>query len=366
MGSRSPAVVVGNLPPAEFRPEAGHLLVAVEGHEFRGGDAGGAGDPGVEGASQKKQATDDPGFLTHLEDGAQQNPQRMASHIIRFAAVMPEDHGLAVVAGAEGTVMQADLVGEGAGLPAFHPGGGDRDPINGPALHRHVTADFCEAFAAEQLAGSGDVLQLGVAVVVGVFGKIGVIVHEGGADDPEGRIGGQLAQQKPEVAGIEGDIRIEVADHVVGFPGQQGQTGIEGMGLGSELALLMDRALQQGDPWVVPGITGHDVIGAIGGAIADNDPADGTHGLGKDGLDGGFDEIGFIPRRGDQGEGQRRGRGRGNGRREDFRSGWGHRVGRRLGGQGRDGLATGGAIRGTRPGRPCYGRWSSPADGTSP
>jgi hypothetical protein len=64
------------------------------------------------------------------------------------------------------TVMEADFVSKGAGLPTFHAGGNDREMIYAAAVEGFVATDRLKTFSAKYLAGTGDMLDADEPVVV--------------------------------------------------------------------------------------------------------------------------------------------------------------------------------------------------------
>ena len=125
---------------------------------------------------------------------------------------MPVYHSFAVGTGAQGTVMEADFFGEGAGSPAFHSCSGHGYPVDGTSLDRNVSSDLIEALLAEELAGARDMFKLGVAVVIAVFQMRGRPRREFQRRRVDNRR--PVYPEKLQVVGF-GDVGIEVSDHVV-------------------------------------------------------------------------------------------------------------------------------------------------------
>jgi hypothetical protein len=93
----------------------------------------------------------------HVGQAAQHLPQRVAAHGPGPHAT-PEARGqAAALRGAHRSVVEADLIGEGAGLPAVHARGEAGDGVDAPARHGAVAADLLEAGTPEELARARDV-----------------------------------------------------------------------------------------------------------------------------------------------------------------------------------------------------------------
>src|SRR5438874_10405451 len=98
---------------------------------------------------------------------------------------------------------------ESTGLPAAHPRGSNRDPVNATALHFKIAADFLETLAAEELAGSGDMFHVGESEVV-TSGSL----YERRSSYTETPVGRHLGHQKLEIIRLECDIGVQVANDV--------------------------------------------------------------------------------------------------------------------------------------------------------
>jgi hypothetical protein len=295
--------------------EALHLFLPVKRHELGCDDAWHPldGRPGV--PPEEQEAGHEVGSLLQLSEGANENPEGVSSHVVGFASVVEVHHQRTVVSGAEFSVMKRVLFGIGASLPALHPGRGDGDPVDGATLDRDVASDLVEAGPAKQLAGPRDVIELGVLVGVGVSFEVAGILDKGSTGDAEFGVLHELAEKKLEVTAIERQIGVQIADHIVVEILDPGETGIERVGFGGELAVSLRsgtlRHAKQFDPWMDGRVLADNFIGAIRGTIADNDPAHGSVRLRDDGLDRAFDEVLLVARRGDQSEVETRPRLRG-------------------------------------------------------
>src|SRR5712691_5562272 len=161
-------------------------------------------------------------------------------------------------------MVKAGFFEKGPGLPALHPRGGDCDPIDCSAFNRDVAANLFKALPAKKLAGAGDVLELSETVGVSVAMLLAGIFDKGSAGNAEPRVSDKPGQKKLDVIGIEGDVGVEIADDVEGQPFQSRKAGVEGVGLGSELAIATFGHPQQFDPGMRGGVTLHNFIGAVG------------------------------------------------------------------------------------------------------
>src|ERR1700720_4073463 len=83
-----------------------------------------------------------------------------------LSAVPESGHQHPLLCGAHRTMVYGDLLGEGPGFPTFHPRGEHGNVIDASTLHRHIPAYRLEAFAAEQLAGPGYMLDVCIAIIV--------------------------------------------------------------------------------------------------------------------------------------------------------------------------------------------------------
>ena len=103
------------------------------------------------------------------------------------------------------------FAGKCAGLPAFHSRSDYRNAVDGSNLHRDVAANGLITFAPEYLACAGyvvDTCELVVETLSRVL-DIGCPYHS------QQRVNCELSKQECEVVRLEGDVRIQICDHVV-------------------------------------------------------------------------------------------------------------------------------------------------------
>ncbi len=147
-------------------------------------------------------------------------------------------------------MMKAHLFDEGARLPAFHAGRGDGNPINRATLDRDITAHCLETLAAEDLAGARDMAEVRAAVGVGVHVRSIPIFDKRGSRDPQARNIREAVEQKFEVVRFDRNVGIQIADQVELHVLEPFVACIEGVGLGSKLAITMLGHTQEFDPVV--------------------------------------------------------------------------------------------------------------------
>src|SRR5262245_10180558 len=94
------------------------------------------------------------GLRLHLKDSAQDMPQRVSTYVVVLFTMSKPCHQWVPVSGTHFPMVKARLLQERPRLPALHPGGCDRDPINTPASDWSITANFFKALAPEHLAGA--------------------------------------------------------------------------------------------------------------------------------------------------------------------------------------------------------------------
>src|SRR6185503_8193853 len=92
------------------------------------------------------------------------------------------------------------------------------NPIDRAPLDRHVSADRIEALAAEQLAGTGDVLNARESVI----GWPAERIHVRRSDQTEPGVLRQLLEQEGEVVLVKRDVGIQISNRVVLQRGESG------------------------------------------------------------------------------------------------------------------------------------------------
>src|SRR6185312_12364774 len=167
-------------------------------------------------------------------------------------------------------MMNAVLLSEGARLPAFHSGGDDGDMVDRAAADRHISTDVFKATPPKNLACAGNMLDTHKAVVVGFSCPLA----ERRPDQSKFRMSRELPQQKRKVVGIERDVRIEADNHVVTHCGYPLEPCIERSHLGGKVAPRARGQMNQLNPRILPGIARHDVISAVGRAVAYDHPSE--------------------------------------------------------------------------------------------
>src|SRR5439155_5411264 len=98
----------------------------------------------------------------------------MPAEVVIFLSIGERRRHDTAFRGAQVPVVKEPLLPERFCLPAFHPGGRYRHPIDSSSPVRNVTADFVPALPAEQLALAGNVLVSFEAVgfrIVALFPK---------------------------------------------------------------------------------------------------------------------------------------------------------------------------------------------------
>ena len=123
----------------------------------------------------KCRSRSDVGLLAHKEEATQESPERMSTHIVGFLAIVKTHSHMTIFAGASDlTMMEGNLVGESARLPAFHTGGSYCDPIDGSAFYRLITSQIDKACLTEELAGPGDMFYLRKLVSISMLVALAV------------------------------------------------------------------------------------------------------------------------------------------------------------------------------------------------
>lgn len=105
-------------------------------------------------------------------------------------------------------MMVKNPVPEGIGFPALHTRRRYRHPVDSTPLDRHVAADVLEAGASEELALPVDMVDIDIAVPVGV--KIALDVMRAGDAEIWHRL--ELREEIGEEILAKGDVSIDVAD----------------------------------------------------------------------------------------------------------------------------------------------------------
>ena len=206
---------------------------------------------------------------------------------------VPEDPAEAARrSAAHRAVMEAGSLGERAGLPPLHPRCGHRHPVDATTLHGDVSADLGEAIATKELAGTGDVLDVREPVVV-----VGAAFDKRRSGHAQARVVCELLHQESKVVGPEGNIRVEVTDHVERHVVELRQASVETVDLRSERPIAAFRHPDQADPWVLPLKAGDDLVGSIGRTVADDHPTLRKQRLGDHGLQREADELRLVTRR---------------------------------------------------------------------
>src|ERR1700678_1059676 len=108
-------------------------------------------------------------------------------------------------------MVQASLLRESAGLPAFHAGADHSDIVDRAAFDRNIASNGLEALAPKNLAGARHMLDAHKTVVVSVVRALA----KRGSDQAQRRIGGKLFEQKRKVVRLESDVRIQAGDDLV-------------------------------------------------------------------------------------------------------------------------------------------------------
>ena len=184
-------------------------------------------------------------------------------------------------------------VGEQVAEPAILHMGMGKDEALGTARKMFqnvgVPADFLVAIAPEKLAGPGYVLDAGEAVIVllGLF-------PEGCPCHSQPRVFCKSVQKKGDVISIEGNIGVQVADDVVIQIPDPVVSRIESMHLAGKVTLAALGHSHQFDPWMSRRVLFHNVVGAVGGAVANDHPLQRKQGLSGDGLYRLLDELCLV------------------------------------------------------------------------
>ena len=188
--------------------------------------------------------------------------------------------------------MKTSVIGECSRLPPFHPGGCHRAPVDTPERHRHVSANFVETLAPEQLARARYVLDVREPIVV-----VSSVLDEGSAGDAQPRVGGELTDEKIEVVGAEGNVRVDIANDIERNVFDRIEAGIEALDLGGKAAFVPLRHPDQHNPPALLCRSRHQLIGPVGGSVADDDPSQGRTRLRKHRPSETADMLLFIARR---------------------------------------------------------------------
>src|SRR5688572_12047388 len=167
----------------------------------------------------------------------------MPAEQVVFLAVQAPRSPLAASARTEGSMVYEDLVAERLCLPAEHPRRRDCNPVH-PDLHGYVASDLLEALAPEELTAAGDVFLTFETVSSGVIS----VLDEDRASNPEGRVRGELGEQRFQVVSVEGQIGVQITNHVVLEMSHAFVPGAERKCLGCEAALELRRQMHGLDP----------------------------------------------------------------------------------------------------------------------
>jgi len=220
-------------------------------------------------------------------------PDRMEPQpVVLLTKLEVRDDSVPVVGRTHRSVMIGVFLGEGASTPAFHTRRENSNHINSPTLGLNITIDCLKAPAPKKLTRPGNVLDTAESEVVGraVFSK-------GRSGNAKLRIFREFSQQKLEVVGVERDVGIETDDNIVGQMFEARVSGVETIGLASEIPRLPLGHPEQLDPIMLTGVRAHNFISAIRRTITDNQPLYWPNSLIYNGLDREFNERFFITRR---------------------------------------------------------------------
>ena len=126
------------------------------------------------------------------------------------------------------------------------------------AFDREIPTDLFKTLPPEELAAAGHIIDVREAVVV-VHPAVGV----GGAGNPQLRHLDKPLQEEGEKLLIEAQIRIEVADDVVGSVAQLLVPGVERSGLPRKVPAFSTFEAKQFNPGMELGVLLNDLVGSI-------------------------------------------------------------------------------------------------------
>src|SRR5580700_2518388 len=107
--------------------------------------------------------------------------------------------------------MKANSLSKRSGLPPSHPRGNYGHQVDSAAFHGQIASDRLKALTAKELAGAGDVLDTGEAIIVDLIRAF----SEWCADQSQGGVPSQFLQQERKVVFAKRDISVNRADDVV-------------------------------------------------------------------------------------------------------------------------------------------------------
>src|SRR5262249_47802322 len=145
----------------------------------------------------------------------------------------------------ERAMVNETLLAERPGPPAVHPGRGDGNPVHASAFGWNISAELVEAAAPEELAAARNMI-LALEAVPG--GVVTTVLQERGAGDAEITDRGELRQQELEVVRLEGDVGVEIAEHLIVEPVHRVPRGVEAAGFRREVPVAVGRHIEALDP----------------------------------------------------------------------------------------------------------------------
>src|SRR5580704_4927271 len=156
----------------------------------------------------------------------------MIAKIVIFSSIIEPRLPNIAFGGTHGTMVKENLSHKRPGLPALHAGRPDSDPVEATPLDGSVSADFLEAFAPEKLAPAKHV----VFIVETVLQRIVVGLAHGGAGHAQPGVLRKFLHEKIHVIRLEGNIRVQIAQHIEFKELDTLEAGVKGMHLAGKTA----------------------------------------------------------------------------------------------------------------------------------
>src|SRR6267378_7827462 len=245
---------------------------------------------------QQQHASDDKRPALHLVRRPENFKSRMtAKQVILFPAIPQTPKNASVFATAHIAMVEARPLVKSPGLPSLRLSAEKSNQVDPSRTDRPVAAYFLKTFASKHLACARNVRWAHELNIVRHF-----FFAIRCAGNTQLRIRGKLLHQKRKVIRVEGDVRVQIADHVIPQPRQPRISLVESSCFPSKTALLAFRHPNQFNPIVSRRVFADDVLGTVSCAVAHDDPPYRPQTLRYHRLDRLLDQLRFVPRRSNQ------------------------------------------------------------------
>src|ERR1019366_815654 len=146
-------------PAGKFHPETLHLLPPMKFNELTRHWPFRVSNECPQIACPQRQSPQHERLPGHLVGGSEQLPNRMVPHGVIHHAGRKVSLHRTTLCSPHLTMVLANLLGKGARLPAFHPGGNYRDTVDCADLYGKIAADRFITLAPEHLASAGYMIE---------------------------------------------------------------------------------------------------------------------------------------------------------------------------------------------------------------